>query len=222
MVEQIAVVPILIFSVIIHEIAHGVAALRLGDPTAKESGRLTLNPGPHIDPVGSLIVPIFSLIATGQVFIAWAKPVPINPANFRNPRKDDMLVSVVGPLSNFLLAFVSAVVFVIVSYVVPRGGGENSFGAQASHFVLSMFWGGMVLNIVLGVFNLIPVPPLDGSHLLAAVLPPDLSRGFRRIGFAGIFLILLLLRWQPFLTAFDGIIGVLLAPLELMIRTIGP
>ena len=113
MLEELYILPVLLFSVVIHEISHGYMALRLGDSTAKEMGRLTLNPIPHIDPMGSVVVPLFSLLVAGQVFIAWAKPVPINPLNFPNYRRDDLLVAAVGPLSNIVLAFVCSL-FVIV------------------------------------------------------------------------------------------------------------
>src|SRR3989442_15287416 len=100
MQDQLSILPILLFSVVIHEISHGWMALRLGDTTARDLGRLTLNPVPHIDPVGSIIIPLFSLVTAGRAFIAWAKPVPINPNNFSRIRRDDILVSVVVPISN--------------------------------------------------------------------------------------------------------------------------
>jgi Zn-dependent protease len=108
------VLPILLFSIVVHEVAHGWMALLLGDTTARDSGRLTLNPIPHIDPIGSIAVPLLSYIAAGSVFIAWAKPVSVNPANFRNFRRDDILVSLVGPFSNLLVAFCCAVFFILM------------------------------------------------------------------------------------------------------------
>jgi Zn-dependent protease len=106
--ENIYIVPILIFSVVIHEMAHGWVALRCGDTTARDLGRLTLNPIPHIDFFGSILVPLLSIITTGRVFIAWAKPVPINPGNFSNYKRDDSLVTAAGPFSNLLTAFICA------------------------------------------------------------------------------------------------------------------
>ena len=100
--DSLYILPILLFSIVVHEVAHGWMALRLGDSTARDSGRLTLNPIPHIDPIGSIAIPLLSYLSAGSVFIAWAKPVPINPANFRNFRRDDILVSIIGPFSNLV------------------------------------------------------------------------------------------------------------------------
>jgi len=171
-VEGFALVPILLFSVIVHEIAHGLMALKLGDPTAKELGRLTLNPIPHIDPIGSILVPLISYLTAGTVFIAWAKPVPVNPANFQNRRRDDILVSVVGPLSNLLVALVCTFGYVAVSNLFPMDSLADGTGDVVASFVSDMMLMGISLNIYLAVFNMIPVPPLDGSHVLASLLPP--------------------------------------------------
>ncbi len=186
MIDQLYILPILLFSVIIHEIAHGWTALMLGDPTAKMMGRLTLNPIPHIDLIGSIIVPLFSLIAAGSVFIAWAKPVPVNPRNFSQYRRDDLLVSVAGPVSNIVLALICSLVVILLA-VANRsvGAWDSPIADQVMVFLLRMFYGGVYLNIVLAVFNLIPVPPLDGSHVLASLLPGKVAAAYARIGFAG-------------------------------------
>ncbi len=218
MPQELTILPILLFSVIIHEVAHGWMALRLGDPTAKEMGRLTLNPVPHIDLVGSILVPLFSLVAAGRVFIAWAKPVPVNPLNFRNVRRDDILVSIIGPLSNFFLAFCCTIVVILVDKFVPVPADINSMYAQALMFFRDMFVGGISLNTVLAVFNMLPVPPLDGSHVLASLLPERASIRFRSIGFLGIFIILILMRWAPFAEFFNAVIGTLIVPFDLMYR----
>ena len=217
MAEQLYILPILLFSVVIHEISHGWMALRLGDTTARDLGRLTLNPIPHIDPVGSVLVPLFSLVATGRVFIAWAKPVPVNPLNFSNMRREDILVSVVGPLSNFLLSFLCTIIFIVLSKLAPLVPESNSLLSEGMIFLLKMFSGGIVLNIVLGVFNMVPIPPLDGSHVLASLLPDELSIRYRSIGFFGIFFILILMRWHPFAVLFNQIIGALAYPFFQMI-----
>ena len=219
MMDQLYVLPILLFSVVVHELSHGLMALRLGDPTARDMGRLTLNPIPHIDPIGSIVVPLFSLIMSGRVFIAWAKPVPVNPLNFSNYRRDDILVSVVGPISNFLLSFFCAVMVILLAHLMPLLQSLNvSLLDEAMRFFLKMFYAGVVLNVVLAVFNMIPVPPLDGSHVVASLLPEEMSHQYRSIGFFGIFIILILMRWQPFATIFQTVIGTLTYPFELLIH----
>ena len=218
MIDQLYILPILLFSVIIHEIAHGWVALKLGDPTAKTMGRLTLNPVPHIDLVGSIIVPLFSLFAAGSVFIAWAKPVPVDPRNFAHYRRDDMLVSVAGPVSNLVLALVCSITVILLAIANRTVEGMNAPLADESMvFLLRMFYGGIYLNIMLAVFNLLPVPPLDGSHVLASLLPAKAGAVYARIGFAGIFLILFLMRVPVFSDAFQGIIRGLFIPFRALI-----
>jgi Zn-dependent protease len=216
--EQLYILPILLFSVVIHEISHGWMALRLGDTTARDLGRLTLNPIPHIDPVGSVLVPLFSLVATGRVFIAWAKPVPVNPLNFSDMRRDDILVSVVGPVSNFILSFICTVIYIVLQKLSQFVPESSPIAADAAVFLLKMFYGGIVLNIVLGVFNMIPIPPLDGSHVVASLLPEEMSVRYRSVGFFGIFFILILMRWHPFALLFSQVIGALSYPFFLMIQ----
>ncbi len=219
MTDQLYVLPILLFSVVVHELSHGLMALRLGDTTARDMGRLTLNPIPHIDMIGSIIVPLFSLLVSGRVFIAWAKPVPVNPLNFSNYRRDDILVSVVGPVSNLLMSLICAVMVIIIARLAPL---VETFGVpmldNGIGFLLKMFYGGIVLNVVLAVFNLIPVPPLDGSHVVASILPDEMSHQYRSIGFFGIFIILMLMRWQPFATLFQAIIGSLVYPFDVLVH----
>ncbi len=161
---------VLVPSIIIHEMSHGVVALAFGDDTAKRAGRLSLNPIRHIDPVGTLLVPgVLSLAGFGAY--GWAKPVPVNPARMRSPRNDSVIVSLAGPLTNFALAAVLGAIFVATSPAALRQsfydtGNLNflSFGDQV------VFIGGFA-NILLGLFNLIPCPPLDGAALLERLLP---------------------------------------------------
>jgi len=196
-------------------------ALRCGDATAKEMGRITLNPIPHIDLIGSIIVPLFSLFATGRIFIAWAKPVPVNPLNFRHYRRDDILVSVVGPLSNLVVALfcaICAVVFVNGSAYVSNHLSPPAM--DALNFFVKMFYGGVYLNIILAVFNLIPIPPLDGSHVVASLLPTRVSDQYRQIGFFGIFLVILLMRNASFSSFFGSIVSTIAFPFEVIIRTL--
>ncbi len=177
MSEYLPLLPILLFSVVVHELAHGAMALRLGDPTARDAGRLTLNPLPHIDPIGSVLIPLLSLVTAGRVFIAWAKPVPVNPSYFARIRRDEALVSAAGPASNLLLAGGCSLAVIVVGFLAWwLDVGEGSTGYAMLSFCYQMFYGGAYLNIVLAVFNLLPVPPLDGSHLLAAVLPYRVPR----------------------------------------------
>jgi Zn-dependent protease len=196
--ENIYIIPLLIFSVVIHEMAHAWVALRCGDTTAKDLGRITLNPIPHIDLVGSILIPVVSIIATGRVLIAWAKPVPIDPRNFRSFKRDDTLVTIAGPLSNLIIAFlcVFGVVgfFYLNSAIKPNG---DSVGYEFIGYMIKMFYAGILLNVSLAIFNMIPIPPLDGSHVLANVLPDHAAMRYRSIGFSGIFIILMLFNFVP-------------------------
>ncbi len=212
MLNEIYILPILLFSVIIHEISHGYAALKLGDPTARDMGRLTLNPIPHIDLVGSIIVPLFSLLTAGQILIAWAKPVPVNPMNLSNYRRDNVIVSAVGPISNLVMAIACSIITIILLKIQPVIG-EAAASSPFFVFFFKMFYSGISLNIILGVFNLIPIPPLDGSHVLAAFLPDSTAEAYSRIGFVGIFLILFLMRVPAFESIFQATIEFFYAPL---------
>ena len=146
---------ILLASLSVHEWAHAWSAGKLGDNTARMMGRATLNPIPHMDPVGTVLLPaFFLLLSPGGVFFAWAKPVPVNPSNFAKPVRDDILVSMAGPFSNLLLALGAAVLYGLVA----RFGDPSAFQDLFTKFLL--------INALLMVFNLIPVPPLDGSHVL--------------------------------------------------------
>ncbi|MGO9482443.1 MAG: site-2 protease family protein [Candidatus Kryptoniota bacterium] len=212
MLSKLYILPVLLFSVILHEISHGYAALKLGDPTARDMGRLTLNPIPHIDLIGSIVVPLFSLLTVGQILIAWAKPVPVNPMNFSDQRRDDVIVSSVGPISNLIMAVVCAVITILLLKVQPLIG-DAAASSPFFVFLLKMFYGGIYLNVMLGVFNLVPIPPLDGSHVLGAFLPPEAAAIYSRIGFAGIFLILILMQIPAFSAGFFSAIDFFYAPL---------
>lgn len=169
--ESIFVIFLLIFSVVVHEVSHGYAALALGDPTARLEGRLTLNPMAHLDPIGSLLVPIIGYLS-GGVIIGWAKPVPYNPYNLRNQRWGEALVAIAGPLSNIIVAVTFA--------LIVRGGQDlisEKFLFLASYLIF--------INIILALFNMIPIPPLDGSKVLFSFLPyrfENIRRGLERYG----------------------------------------
>lgn len=153
----------LIFSIIIHEISHGAMAFKLGDTTAKDAGRLTLNPLKHIDPIGSVILPLsLYLISAGGFILGWAKPVPYNPLNLKNPRSGSALIGIAGPLSNLILAAIFAIIIRILN---PFSGLETIAP------LLILFNVVVLINILLAVFNLLPIPPLDGASILFALLP---------------------------------------------------
>mgnify|MGYP000131934289 CR=1 FL=1 len=172
-IQQFAIMALpVLLAITVHEVAHGYVAFLLGDPTAKNAGRLTLNPIKHLDLVGT--------IALFLIHIGWAKPVPINAAFFANPKKGLVLVSIAGPAANFLLAVVFALLFHIVS---PSGGLSGIAGLGPVQY---MFLIGVIVNIGLGIFNLLPIPPLDGSNILLGILPPRLGNmliQYRTYGF---------------------------------------
>ncbi len=191
----------LVAAIILHEISHGVVALWLGDDTARRAGRLTLNPIPHIDPFGSIILPALGALA-GIPVVGWAKPVPINPSRFRNGRRDMVLVSLAGPATNLLLMLGSA--------FVARGLYHPTFGtftfAQlplAVQIALSF----AIVNLFLGLFNLVPIPPLDGAALLERVLPREWLPGWQRFRPYGMLVIFALVFWGG-----SGLIGHLFDP----------
>jgi Zn-dependent protease len=178
----------LIAAVIPHEISHGVVALWLGDDTAKRAGRLTLNPIPHIDPFGSIIMPLLGAI-TGLPFIAWAKPVPVNPQRLRNPRRDMLFVGLAGPTTNFLMMLASALV---ARSLLARAHlqGVVTLDSLSLGFQLALSFA--LVNLFLGLFNLLPIPPLDGSSLIERVLPRSWLPGwykFRPYGFLVLFVL---------------------------------
>ena len=166
--ETIFIILILLMSVVIHEVSHGYAALWLGDPTAKYEGRLTLNPFSHLDPVGSILVPLIGFFA-GGIIIGWARPVPFNPYNLRNQKWGEAIVAVAGPISNMIIGVIFAL---IIRLTAASGMLSEQFFFLAGYLVF--------INIVLALFNLIPIPPLDGSKILFAILPSSM-RGLRRV-----------------------------------------
>ncbi len=163
-----------VVAIVFHETAHGFAAYKLGDPTAKRAGRLSLNPAKHIDPFGTVILPL-ALMLLGWPVFGYAKPVPYNPRYFKDPRKGDFLVGIAGPLANVLLAAAAGVVAHVLfgAYVPLYSGGSLSGGAGlAFEYVLGMFLPMFALvNLYLAFFNLLPIPPLDGSSIFALVIP---------------------------------------------------
>lgn len=209
--DIIFTVVVLIISVIIHEVSHGYAANALGDPTARLSGRLTLNPLPHIDIIGSIIVPALLVISGGGILFGWAKPVPYNPYNLRNKRWGEAIVAFAGPGANLLLAIIFA--------LIVRFSGDGllfpaSFGEPAASIVF--------VNLFLGLFNLIPFPPMDGFTVLRGLLPFNMSYSMRAfgdriqmlgaVGMIAILLVFVTLLSGPFSAFVSYIFNILIGP----------
>jgi len=192
--DFLLVLPVLLFSVVAHEYAHAWTAYREGDPTAHMLGRLTLNPLPHIDPMMSILVPVgLWVLSHGTFTFGAAKPVPVNPRYYRNYKRGDLIVSSAGIITNLLLALACAVVFVALGMAGRALGGG---GAGVLRLLQRMMFFGIFLNYVLAVFNLVPLPPLDGSHLFYHLLPPGWGARYRAVGRFG-FLVLLVTFMVP-------------------------
>lgn len=195
MVEFILFI-VLIISIVIHEVAHGLTAYRYGDPTAKELGRLSLNPVKHVDPLGSLIIPGLLWISGSPFLFGWAKPVPIDPRYFSSPAKDLAKVAFAGPLSNFTLAILASILgFLYKTFLLtPPFSSVDAY----VFITLKVF---VEVNILLGFFNLLPIPPLDGSRLLRLFLPPSYHSTFDQLERYG-FLLIFVFIYLGFFSAF--------------------
>lgn len=202
MQDFLLALPILLFSMVAHEYAHGYAALTQGDDTALALGRLTLNPLKHVDPFMTVLLPLMLWFGTnGRMIFGGAKPVPVNPRNYRNYRRGDVIVSSAGIATNLALAIACYLLALVVGWI----GG--ALGAPVWAVLLQrMFFWGVWLNLLLAFFNLIPIPPLDGSHLLYHLLPAPLATRYRALSRYGILLLVALLFFVP------GVLGVLLTP----------
>jgi len=199
-------IPVLIFSVIIHEVAHGWVAEKRGDDTARIMGRLTLNPIPHIDLFGTIILPAICLMSHMPIF-GWAKPVPVNPYRLHDPKRDMIWVSLAGPVSNFALAVAAAFVMWAMRSFQFADAGVTSAVYELMQLTL-------VINVILPVFNLFPIPPLDGSKVVMGLLPAELSYRYAAIEPYGFVIIILLMTTNVF--------WALLGPVaDIIIRSLG-
>ena len=217
---------VFLFAISFHESAHAWMANRCGDPTARMLGRISLNPIKHIDPIGTVVLPLFAML-TGIPVLGWAKPTPVDPRNFRNQVRDDILTAIVGPISNFVVAGGALVVLLLIAltsqvgsaivniipYVYPNH--LEVLAAQTNSLLMPtslLLYDLMVINIVLAVFNLIPVPPLDGSHVLRHFLPAPMLRAYDTVGWLGLIALVYLapgLLWHlisPVRGVFDSLL----------------
>jgi Zn-dependent protease len=196
--NAILMAPVLLFSMVAHEYAHGYAALKQGDTTAYSLGRLTWNPVPHIDPFMTIILPLLMLVSTGgRMVFGGAKPVPVIPRNYRNYKRGDIIVSLAGVATNLLLAILCVPLFIGVGLL----GSSVPILRDTSAILQAMLWFGILINLSLLAFNLIPIPPLDGSHVFKYILPPAWALSYQRIGSRGLIILILLLTFgRPLLS----------------------
>ena len=202
-VQYIAIAAIpLIFAITLHEAAHGWIASKLGDKTALMLGRVTMNPAKHIDPIGTVVVPIIMLILSGFIF-GWAKPVPVNWNNLNKPRRDMALVAAAGPAANLVMAFFWAIVAKFSEVIFSHPSVHVVIRDIATYVHLASLFG-IMINCVLFVLNLVPIPPLDGSRIISSILPPNAASVYERIEPFGIWILLALI--------FLGILGHFIYP----------
>jgi Zn-dependent protease len=191
--DLLLVVPVLLFSVIAHEYAHGYAALKQGDTTALSLGRLTWNPVKHIDPWMTILLPLLLWYASnGSVILGGAKPVPVDPRNYRQYRRGDIIVSLAGVFTNLLIAIACVALIAVLGIV-----GRIAALAPTAGILQAMLDYGVRINMMLLAFNLLPIPPLDGSHVVKHFLPPAWALQYQRIGFYGVLILVLLLWLRP-------------------------
>ena len=194
----------LVIAIVFHEVAHGLVARYYGDMTAANAGRLTLNPIRHVDPVGTIILPLI-LAVTGAPVFGWAKGVPVNDQKMRNPRWNMVVVAAAGPLSNIILALIGAGLIVVLTIATKEGGGD------VANFVLLNLYNFIAINLFLALFNMLPIPPFDGSKVLAGILPPALGARLRSLDRMGMLIAIALLVVIPSVFPSTNIIGPLIS-----------
>jgi len=200
--DILIIIVVLLVSIVFHEVAHAWVARREGDDTAERLGRITLNPIPHLDPIGSILVPVVLATLPGGFIFGWAKPVPVNPANFREPVGGDIRVSLAGIVVNLILAFCFALLLV----PLVRLAGPDSPEMWGILYMAAYY--GVMINLILAFFNLIPIPPLDGSHVMRHLLPESLRGPYASLGRFGILILLGILYFVP------GGFGVVMVPVQ--------
>jgi Zn-dependent protease len=206
----------LVFAIVLHEISHGWVAGAFGDPTARDLGRLSLNPIRHVDPIGTVALPLLLAVSGAPVF-GWAKPVPVVAARMRNPRLHMVLVALAGPGMNIALALIAGIVLALLVPAVPREGGA------AWLFLLLNLINFVAINIFLAVFNLLPMPPFDGGHVVEGLLPRRLARHYAKLARLGFPLLVFLLLILPWLVPEANIVErVVRPPVEALLRLILP
>lgn len=188
----------LVLAIMVHEVSHGAAALACGDPTARDSGRLTLNPIRHIDLVGSIIVPLFLAFTGSGIMFGWAKPVPIALYRCRNPKQALWITAIAGPLSNLVQALlaVAALRLLFPGMQLPDWAVQSESTAVTMMYVARFLIGFLCVNIVLMAFNMIPFPPLDGSRILYVLLPRSLQQGYMRLERYGLLILIIVMQWS--------------------------
>ncbi|RZJ99220.1 MAG: site-2 protease family protein [Novosphingobium sp.] len=201
-IQAAALIVPLIVAIVFHEVAHGWVARALGDPTAAEMNRLSLNPIRHVDPIGTIVLPGFLALVKAPV-IGWAKPVPVNKWRLRNPRYGMMIVAAAGPATNFVLAAMGAVLLGLL---------VRSYGRDTSEFIVTNLINFLQINVFLALFNLLPLPPFDGSHIVEGLLPPAAAEKFERLRPYGFGLIILLLIVLPSLVPSLSIVESFVVP----------
>ena len=211
-IQAAALIVPLIFAIVFHEVAHGLMARSLGDPTAQERGRLSLNPLRHVDPIGTVVLPGILALAHLPVF-GWAKPVPVVAARLRHPRRDMMLVGAAGPGSNLIMAAIAALMLGLM--LRPYGGGQEPSGVIG--FVVLNLFNFISINVFLALFNLLPIPPFDGSHIVEGLLPVPMARSYAKFRVVGMLIPLVLLVVLPnFIPGFN-VIQYIIGPVEWVI-----